>query len=40
MIHILQIYMGINSLPQLRSDSIGKHFIEGKPPGEEGCTTQ
>jgi hypothetical protein len=39
MIHLLQIYIEINSLPQLRSSPTGKSFTEGKPPGEKWCTT-
>jgi hypothetical protein len=35
MMDIPQIYIEINSLPQLRSGPTGKSFTGGKPPGEE-----
>ncbi|KAG1854002.1 hypothetical protein F4604DRAFT_1686191 [Suillus subluteus] len=40
MIHLLQIYIEKDSLPQLRSGPTGKIFTGGKPPGKGGCTTQ
>jgi hypothetical protein len=40
MIHLLQIYIYIDSLHQLRSGPTGKNFTGGKPPEEGECTTQ
>jgi hypothetical protein len=40
MIHLLQIYIDIDSLPQLRSGPTGKIFTGGKSSGEGECTTQ